>query len=144
MGCGTCRGLDRRAFLEQVAAIVGVGGLAACSADLGTAPTITAFTIMLANYPSLAAVGGLALVDNGGQAGDPVAVSRIDTSTFVALSLICPHRGSTVQLVGSSFRCPTHGAMFAADGSWTGGQSTSSLYRYTTVYDPATGTLKIG
>ena len=46
-------------------------------------------------------------------------------NTFLALSLICPHQGTTVQIAGAAFYCPGHGAMFAADGSWTGGQATS-------------------
>ena len=144
MSCVTCPALDRRAFLENVAAILGVGGLAACTAGLPTAPAITAFTISVSSFPSLASVGGLALVDNGSRSGEPIAVSRIDANTFLALSLICPHRGSTVEIVGSAFYCPGHGATFAANGTWTGGQSTSSLSRYALSYDAVAGTLTIG
>jgi Rieske Fe-S protein len=143
MPCTTCQGLDRRAFLEQFVAILGVSGLAACSPNLGTVPNITPFTIIVSNYPSLASVGGLAVVDNGSQTGDPIAVARLDANTFIAVSLICPHRGFTVQIYGSGFYCAGHGATFAANGSWTGGQPTSNLSRYTIVYDPTAGTLKI-
>lgn len=144
MRCTTCPRLDRRAFLEQIVAILGVTGLAACSADLGTAPIITAFTITVSNFQSLASIGGLAVVDNGSRTGDPIAVSRIDANTFLALSLICPHRGNTVQISGAGFYCHGHGARFAANGSWTGGQSTSSLNRYAVSYDAVAGTLTIG
>lgn len=145
MPCANCAsGVDRRAFLEQVIAILGVGGLAACASDLGTTPSITTFTVSLSSYPALASVGGLALVDNGSRSGEPIAVSRIDASTFLALSLICPHRGTTVEIVGGSFYCPGHGATFAANGNWTGGQQTSNLGRYAVTYDAGAGTLKIG
>lgn len=123
--------------------MLGVTGLVACSPSLGTAPNITPFTFSVSSYPSLASVGGLAVVDNGSQTGDPIAVARIDANTFIALSLICPHRGFTVQISGSGFYCAGHGAMFAANGSWTGGQPTSNLSRYTVVYDGVAGTLKI-
>ena len=138
-----CPCLDRRSFLEQVVAILGVSGLAACSANLGTAPNISPLTVTIANYPALAAVGGMAVVDNGAQTGDPIAVARTDVNTFLALSLICPHRGTTVQIAGAGFYCPGHGATFSVNGAWTGGQPTSNLSRYTTRYDPTAGTLKI-
>ncbi len=143
MPCTSCQGLDRRTFLEQVVAILGVSGLAACSANLGTTPNISPFTVSVSSFPSLASVGGLAVVDNGAHTGDPIAVARIDATTFIALSLVCPHRGFTVQISGPGFYCAGHGATFSANGSWTGGQPTSNLSRYAVVYDAAAGTLKI-
>jgi Rieske Fe-S protein len=143
MNCNRCVGLDRRAFLEQAIAMLGVSGLVACSSDLQTLPSITAFTIKVSDYPALASTGGLAVVDNGSRTGDPIAVSRTGANTFLALSLICPHQGTTVEIAGAAFYCPGHGAMFAADGSWTGGQATSSLSRYAVVYDSVAGTLAI-
>jgi Rieske Fe-S protein len=145
MSCeGCCQGLGRRAFLEQVVAILGVTGIAACSSDLQTLPTIAAFTIKVSDYPALASTGGLAVVDNGSRTGVPIAVSRTGASTFLALSLICPHQGTTVEIVGAAFYCPGHRATFAADGSRTGGPAPSSLSRYAVVYDSVAGTLKIG
>lgn len=143
MRCTSCQGIDRRTFLEQLTAILGVGSLAACSASLPTTPAITAFTIQVSSYPALAAVGGLAVVDNGSRSGNPVAVARIDANTFLALSLICPHQGVTVGIVAPGFYCPGHGATFAGNGSWTGGQPTSNLSRYTVSYDAVAGTLMI-
>jgi Rieske Fe-S protein len=139
-----CSSITRRELLERTLAGLGLGALAACGASLFTAPSITAFTIKLADFPSLASVGGLAIVDDGARSGDPVAVARTGTSTFVALSLICPHRGSAVQISGSGFYCPGHGATFAANGSWTGGQPTSNLGSYRISYDTTNGTLQIG
>ena len=144
MTCRWCNGIDRREFLEQLIAVTGLAGLAACAASVPTAPTIATFTIHVADFPTLASTGGIAVVDNGTRSGEPVAVARTGTSTFVALSLVCPHRGATVEIVGNAFYCPGHGATFAADGSWTGGQPTSNLGSYRTTYDAVNGTLQIG
>ena len=84
------------------------------------------------------------MVDTGSRSGEPIAVMRTGVTTFLALSLICPHRGVTVGLSSPGFLCPGHGAMFAADGTWTGGQPTSNLGRYHLSYDPTAGTLQIG
>ena len=88
-----------------------------------------------------APVGGVARVD--GNAGPPVAVYHSGVDTYLAYSMTCPHAGTTVNIQGSGFRCPNHGATFAATGVWTGGQKTSNLFELTTVYDPATGALDI-
>ena len=144
MSCSSCRGLDRREFLEQTLAIMGLAALAACGSGAPTAPGITAFTINVGDYPALATVGGSAVVDSGSRTGEPIAVSRTGASSFVALSLICPHRGTTVQVSAPGFYCPGHGARFAANGDWTGGQQTSNLASYAITYDQAAGTLKIG
>ena len=98
------------------------------------------FSVLVSSYPALANVGGIARVDNGGA---PIAAVRTGADTFSAFSLICPHRGCTVGINGSSFRCPCHGATFASSGRWTGGQQTSNLAAYGTSYDATTDTLTI-
>lgn len=65
-------------------------------------------------------------------------------ATFAALSRICPHQGATVNLAGSGFQCPRHGAQFTLAGTWTGGQHTSNLRSYATSYDATTGVLTVG
>ena len=146
MTCTNCGAVDRRVFLEATLAAIGVSGLAACAPAEFAVPTVTAFTVNVADYPALAAVGGIAVVDNGSRSGEPIAVARTATGTFVALSLVCPHRGTTVSVVNSntSFYCTGHGATFAASGAWTGGQQTSSLGSYAIVHDATAGTLRIG
>ena len=141
--CRGCHGLGRREFLGQSLLAAMAGVLAGCGIGGPTTATFTPLTVRLADYPSLAAVGGIAVVDDGRSSGVPVAVTRTGDATFVALSLICPHRGSTVQSLGSSFMCPSHGAQFSSNGTWTGGQPTSSLGRYAVQYNAAAGTLAI-
>lgn len=137
-------GLDRRAFLSRGMLAAAVLALAACGTnDSLTGPgTVGRLTIKIADYASLANVGGIALVSTSGAA---IAVVRTGTSSFVALSRVCPHEGATVATDGTGgFTCPRHGARFNASGTWIGGQRTSSLRAYSTIYDDAAGTLTIG
>ncbi len=140
--CAGCAGIDRRAFLEQTA-LAGVAAfLAACAAGTDTTgPSFTGpLTVTVADFPALASVGGIARVDSG---GSPVAAVRTGDSQYAAFSMVCPHQGATVGIVGGGFRCPQHGARFAADGSWVGGQRTSNLRALSTQYDGTSGTLTI-
>ncbi len=110
-----------------------------------TAPPVLdqTFTIRIADYPALQQVGGIARVD--GNTSNPIAVSRLGPSTFAALSMICPHAGyKPIDITTTGFRCPNHGAQFAADGNWTGGQRTRDLQSYPTTYNAGAGTLTIG
>src|SRR5581483_8576393 len=82
-------GIGRRTFLVQSGILAAMAALAACGASNdATAPTLPAnSSIDLANYPALANVGGVALVSISGA---PVAIVRTGTSTFLALSRVCP------------------------------------------------------
>jgi len=150
-GCGHCSAaafpgaggeIGRRTFLAQSALLAAAAALAACGVSDATAPDLTGqASIKVTDYPALASVGGIAMVTIQ---GSPLAIVRTGTSTYVALSRVCPHQGSTVNQSGSGFLCPNHGARFAADGTWVGGQPTSSLRSYATSYDATSGTLTIG
>jgi nitrite reductase/ring-hydroxylating ferredoxin subunit len=136
-------GIGRRTFLVQSGILAAIAALSACglSGSDVTAPTIPSnSTIKVSDYSTLANVGGVAMVTLGTA---PVAIVRTGTSSFIALSRICPHQGGTVQLSGSNFVCPVHGATFNTSGQWVGGQRTSSLHSYSTSYDSTTGTLTI-
>lgn len=150
--CGQCSGralpgaggeIGRRTFLAQSALLAAAAALAACGAAAdATAPDLTGqASIKVTDYPTLSSVGGIALVTIQ---GSPLAIVRTGTSTYVALSRICPHAGSTVNQSGSGFLCPNHGAQFSANGTWVGGQRTSNLRSYATSYDAASSTLTIG
>jgi Rieske Fe-S protein len=136
---------DRREFLTVSAASVlmvlltnACGGSGGDGAVVVTGPV--SYSIQVSSYPALANVGGIARVDNG---GTPIAAVRTGADTFAAFSLICPHRGCTIGINGSSFRCPCHGATFASSGLWTGGQQTSNLAAFSTSYDAMTDSLTI-
>ena len=137
-------GIGRRTFLAQSAVMAAVAALAACGVSSGdlTAPTLSSpTTIKLSDQPSLNNIGGVALVTIS---SSPFAIVRTGASTFVALSRVCPHQGSTVNQTSSGFLCPNHGAQFYSTGSWVGGQPTSSLRSYATAYDATAGTITIG
>ena len=141
--CPMAGAVDRRRFLMQAGIAAAAAALAACAGggDSPTAPTSGSATLTLANYPALASVGGVALVT---ASGSPIAVVRTAESTFVALSRVCPHQGTTVSQTTTGFRCPNHGATFDKAGNWTGGQRTSDLREYPVAYDAQAGTLTVG
>ena len=139
------RGVDRRTFISRAVLATAAAALAACAggADAGiTGPTtVSTSTLRLSDYPALASVNGVALVT---VSGVPLAVVRTGSTSFVALSRICPHEGTVINSSGNGFTCPRHGARFSITGTWQGGQRTSSLRSYATSYDAAAGTLTIG
>ncbi|HEY5087424.1 MAG TPA: Rieske (2Fe-2S) protein [Gemmatimonadaceae bacterium] len=140
--------VDRREFVTR-SAIAAVGALLfdACGGGSnatgpgGTPGGSGTLTVQVPSYPALASVGGIARVDSG--QGTPVAAVRTSSTTFSAFSLICPHFGCTVGIATGSFACPCHGARFATNGQWTGGQPTGNLTALTTSYDAANGVLTI-
>lgn len=139
-------GVDRRTFLAQGATAAVALALAACglSTGLPTSPGTLSqkTTVNLSNYPQLSNVDGVAYVSDSN--GNPMAVVRVSTASFVALSRICPHAGNTIQGVSGGFYCPGHGAEFSYNGTWIGGQRTSSMASYPVQYDATAGTLLIG
>lgn len=143
-------GPSRRDFIAQSTLAAVAAFLSACGdMQIGVAgalaPTVLpeGFTIRIADFPALQTVGGIARVD--GNTSNPIAVSRTGPGTFVALSMICPHAGyRPINITSTGFRCPNHGAIFAADGNWTGGQRTRDLQSYPVVYNAGAETLTIG
>jgi cytochrome b6-f complex iron-sulfur subunit len=140
---GASSAIGRRTFIAQSAIFAAVAALAACgAASDATAPALSgSTTVRLADQPALANVGGVALVTI---ASSPFALVRTGTSTFVALSRVCPHQGSIVNQSTTGFLCPNHGAQFSTTGTWVGGERTSSMRSYATIYDAAAGTITVG
>jgi len=136
--------IGRRTFLVQSGILAAIAALNACGSLGGgdiTAPSLPAGTsIKISDYPSLANVGGVALVSLGSA---PVAIVRTSATTFLALSRVCPHQGGSIVLSGSDFVCTRHGATFNLNGGWIGGQRTSNMFQYATSYNSASGTLTI-
>lgn len=140
--------VDRRTFVSRSALAAASALLAgACAGGSnttgpgGTPGGNGTLSVTIANYPTLGSVGGIARVDTG--QGIPVAAVRTSATTFAAFSLICPHYGCTVGIAPGSFACPCHGARFASNGQWTGGQSTGNLSSLNASYDPTSGVLTI-
>jgi Rieske Fe-S protein len=142
----------RRQFVTQsLLATVGAWVLQGCGdgqigGPLGprVAPPLNApLVVALADFPALAVVGGIARVDGG--TPTPIAVARLGDQSFVALSMICTHQGfRPINIQTGGFECPNHGARFAPDGEWIGGQQTRDLLAYPLEFDEGNGTLAIG
>ncbi|HWJ22176.1 MAG TPA: Rieske (2Fe-2S) protein [Gemmatimonadaceae bacterium] len=138
-------GVGRRTFLTRSMLAAAAVALAACGmgGDSPTAPSNVSGSVRVSDYSALANVGGVAVVS---MSGSPVAIVRTGASTFEALSLVCPHQGATIVVNsgGGGFTCPGHGARFDANGTWIGGQRTSSMHAYATSYDAGTGVVTVG
>jgi Rieske Fe-S protein len=143
--------VSRRDFVSQATLAAVAMALSGCGGGGSggtTAPPVvqrppvisTPLVITLANFPALATVGGVARVSSQ----PPLALARTSTG-LVGFSLECTHAGTTVDLrQNSTFKCPNHGAEFAFDGTWTGGeQQTSSLFRVTVTPDATGATVAI-
>lgn len=136
-------GIDRRRFVSASVAAAAAALLAGCGtgSDDISGPLTGTVTVALAQYPTLGSVGGMAVVTSG---RSRIAVVRTGASTFIALSMACPHEGSTIDATTTGFTCPRHGARFDLNGTWLGGQRTSSLRSYATRYDAGAGTVTVG
>lgn len=133
---------SRREFLAaSLLAAVGSVLASACGSETGPSPGFTGtFSVTVADYPTLATVGGIALLQNP---PSPMAAVRTGAGSFAVFSRLCPHQGTTIGLNGTGFRCPNHGALFDSQGHNVGGQSTSSLHQYAASYDAGTDTLTV-
>ena len=155
------RGIDteRRRFLSTALAASVLGVLAACGdgniggvsgidddddddAGTGGGGTPGSLVVVLASFAALGADGGIARVDGG--SGTPTAVLRVSATSYRAFSMVCPHAGTTVNIVSGGFRCPNHGATFTSTGAVTGGPATRGLTERTVTYNATAGTLTIG
>ena len=94
----------------------------------------------LALGAALGAVGGVARVSSS---GSPTALVRTGSTTFVAVSMVCTHQGTTVTISNGTYICTNHGARYSATGTWQGGQVTSSLPTFGATYDANAGTVAI-
>ncbi|MBC7844699.1 MAG: Rieske 2Fe-2S domain-containing protein [Gemmatimonadaceae bacterium] len=135
-----------QATLAAVAAVLAGCGSAGSDTALGPGvlpkpPVIsTPMIVTLANFPALATVGGVARVSS-----QPAIALARTASGLVGYSLECTHAGTTVELRSDfTLRCPNHGAEFAFDGTWTGGQQqTSSLFSVTVTPDASGETVTV-
>jgi nitrite reductase/ring-hydroxylating ferredoxin subunit len=135
--------IGRREFVTAGVVALATAALAACStgSDMTSPDALASTTLNLLDFPTLATVGGITTttIDQV-----PIAIFHTSNENFVALSRICPHQGSTINVTNSGFLCPNHGATFNTSGTWVGGQRTSNLRSYPVVYDADAGTITVG
>ena len=87
------------------------------------------FTLDLTSptYAALNNVGGSIIKDS-------IIIAKTSAGTYVALSSICTHQGSTIGFESSAsrFHCPNHGSNFGLDGSVQNGPATAALKKFNT------------
>jgi len=142
MSCEDC--VTRRNFLIRSAAVAAAAALLESCGDgiIGAAggdnvPPGGPITIRVADFPALATVGQPVRV------GDRRAAVRVGTDSFIALSMICTHEQTTVNVTGTQFLCPNHLSRFSSSGAVINGPAASPLVQLTSTYDVAAGTLTI-
>jgi Rieske Fe-S protein len=124
---------------------VGATGVPARTIAVTFAVTPGGLLVNIAAWPALANVGGVS-GSVGNVNGGPVAVVRTSETSFSAFSMVCPHAGTTINVInGTSFRCPNHGALFSANGTLQANspQRTENLTRLTVIYTPGASTLTV-
>jgi Rieske Fe-S protein len=145
--------ISRRDFIIKSAAGVLIGGTALSVLDLnnlfagstkGSIVKISDGDIIIKlsdpKNANLKNVKGSVLLD------DENILIRISQTQFLAVNLICRHKGCTVDLTGDQFVCPCHGSEYDITGKVTHGPSKANLKTWVTNYDSDKGivTVKIG
>jgi len=146
VACAACaRGFDRRTFLSAAVAAAVLAALDGCTtgpSGMFSGSYGGPFTVTVANFSALSSVGGVARVDGG--TGAPTALYRSDASTFVALSMICPHAGyAPIDITSGGFHCPAHGSSFSKSGALLGGPAPTGLASFAVTFDATAGTVLI-
>jgi cytochrome b6-f complex iron-sulfur subunit len=144
--------ISRRNFLKKSAFGVVAGAVVLSSIDLNklaAASKNAAFkrsgndVVIKLSDPknsALAKVGGSVMLD------DDNILIRMSQAQFLAVNLICRHKGCTVELQGDKFVCPCHGSEYTLEGKVTNGPSKANLKTYETTFDSDKGivTVKMG
>ena len=130
--------ISRRAFLADATTIAALTALFAACGDSPVEPPIGKVDVKVADFPGLATVNKLVLID------DKRAAKRTGATAFAAFSRLCTHEGTPVDLSGSGFICFNHGSEFDNNGQVTLGPATQPLPTLPTSYDLASDTLTIG
>lgn len=83
-----------------------------------------------AKNSALATVGGSVMIN------DENILIRTSETQFIAVSLICTHKGCTVELTGDKFVCPCHGSEYSLAGKVTpGSKATKDLRTFETIFE---------
>ena len=134
--CARC--VSRRGFLAESAALAAVAAFFAACGDVSITDPTDTIQVRVSDFPGLATTNQLVLIDGSR------AAKRTGATTFAAYSRSCTHEGTRINLSGSGFHCPNHGARFDNDGNVTAGPANRALTRLATSYDASTDTLTIG
>lgn len=147
--------VNRRNFIKTIGILPVVSGAAivalcqGCSDSPTSTLTGEKVTVTLANESSLQSMGGsIRRTFGNNNNGLPVIVIRTAQDKFRTMSSKCPHEaGSVAAPSGGKAICSKHGAQFGtSEGNFAqniGGESTSSLQEFITMYNSSTGIITI-
>jgi len=134
--------MERREFCVQACRVVSLAAagtlIDACSSptspdltDTSAIPRVTGslsagtITVPLSSAPSLATIGGVAMIVTSGQSA---LVSRASDTSYVAVTAICTHQGCTIdRFSGQLYVCSCHGSEFTFGGAVSRGPASSAL-----------------
>lgn len=150
MSCDDC--VSRREFLTKgtlavagaAVLVVGCGDGQFGAGGLTSVLPGGGIQIKVSTVPALATVGQLVKLQLSNAF---IAVKRTGTDTFAAISTVCTHEGTVVDIVSNAFRCSNHGAEYDNEGRVTRQPSASgsatNLPKYTARYEASTDLLTI-
>ncbi len=122
--------VSRRSFLAGTCGLFLLNGIQALPASANSAVKKLSngkLSVQLNKLDALAQVGGAVRI--GVIKGNPVAISRTGSATYLAFSLRCPHQNVPVTKTENGWRCEAHGSEFEADGDLILGPATTRLPR---------------
>jgi Rieske Fe-S protein len=122
--------VSRRSFLAGTCGLFLLNGIQALPASANSAVKKLSngkLSVQLNKLDALAQVGGAVRI--GVIKGNPVAISRTGSSTYIAFSLRCPHQGVPVTNTANGWYCDAHGSEFEAGGELKLGPATTRLPR---------------
>lgn len=138
--------MDRQEFFKLVGVSVGAvilqHCLSGCSNSQDTPQPAAPADITV----NLNAMGFTALRNKGAAVySNGIIIARTQQDTFLAVSQVCTHQGSTVNFnsANNTFVCPNHGAIFSNLGAVVQGPASTPLKRYETSFDATTGNIRI-
>ena len=119
--------VSRRALIAGACgvAIAAIPGLPAEAASAVKKLSNGKLSVRVRDIPALKKVGGSIKI--GDIKGQPVALARTGTSSYVAFSLLCPHQGVTVTKTSEGWACFSHGSKFEPNGDLNFGPATTGL-----------------
>jgi Rieske Fe-S protein len=137
----------RRQFLAAVAATAAAAAAASALEACGSPFTPTNAIVGPPEVKvALMAVGQTVGVDNVGEGGSGMAVTRVAADSVIAVSRQCTHQACTVALPGTSggaMVCPCHGSRFTVQGAVLQGPAPAPLRTFAATIDSANSQIVI-
>jgi Rieske Fe-S protein len=116
--------VSRRQFCEGLASCLGLAAIAGCSTSQssGTDAGGTCDSQSIDCGPASTFMSEMPVFFSSG-----ICFVVRDANGLYAVSATCTHEGGTINLMGSDYVCPRHGATFDFDGNVLGGPAMLAL-----------------